>query len=210
MAWDPVWEEIFKEQSWGRYPCEELVRFVALHFYKAPDREKVKLLEVGCGPGGNLWFMAKEGFTTYGIDGSPTAIRQARERLDLESPGWKGDLVVGDIKGLPFEDNFFDAVIDNEAVSCNSLEDAKAIYRELARVTKSKGKMYSRTFASGSWGDNVFSERLKERGYIRFTSFEEMQELVKGFNLIHFEILKRTVENRKHEVKEWIITAEKP
>ena len=25
MAWDPVWENIFSNQSWGKYPGEDLI-----------------------------------------------------------------------------------------------------------------------------------------------------------------------------------------
>jgi tRNA G46 methylase TrmB len=59
LGWDPVWESIFQERDWGKYPGEELIRFVARNFYSFEDRKSVKLLEVGCGTGANLWFMAK-------------------------------------------------------------------------------------------------------------------------------------------------------
>src|SRR5438105_645758 len=91
-SWDPVWEDIFKSQPWGRYPGEDLIRFVARNFYKAPSRSSVRILEVGCGPGANLWYMAREGFSVFGIDGAPTALELARLRLDREVPGWSGEL----------------------------------------------------------------------------------------------------------------------
>ena len=101
MSWDPVWENVFRSQAWGKYPGEDLIRFVARNFYGVPDRSAIRLLEVGCGPGANLWFMAREGFTVYGIDGSQTAIDQARARLDAECPGWKGQLWCGDMGKIP-------------------------------------------------------------------------------------------------------------
>src|ERR1019366_523612 len=80
QGWDPVWEQIFSTREWGKYPPEHVVRFVAGNFYRVPDRKEMCLLEVGCGPGANVWFMAREGFTVSRIDGSATAIKQARER----------------------------------------------------------------------------------------------------------------------------------
>jgi tRNA G46 methylase TrmB len=50
------------QQEWGKYPPEHVIRFVARNFYRVPDRKYVHLLEVGCGPGANVWFMAREGF----------------------------------------------------------------------------------------------------------------------------------------------------
>ena len=83
MAWDPIWERIFRERSqWGRYPPEELVRFVARYYYGSNDRGSVRFLEVGCGPGaGPSWYLAREGYAFCGIDGSGTAVEMARRRF---------------------------------------------------------------------------------------------------------------------------------
>lgn len=133
MVWDPVWKEVFRKQSWGKYPAEDLIRFVARKFYAVPNQPQVKILEVGCGPGGNLWYMAREGFTVYGIDGSKTAIKEAQARLDAEVNDWKGGVIVGDFLYLPHEEDFIDAVIDNEAIYTNSYEDSKQIYKNIYR-----------------------------------------------------------------------------
>jgi ubiquinone/menaquinone biosynthesis C-methylase UbiE len=220
MVWDPVWEEVFKNQAWGKYPTVDIIRFIARNFYRAGNRKNIKLLELGCGPGANLWYMSREGFTVYGIDASQTAIAQAEERLNRECPGWTGELKVGDIVNLPFDDELFDGVIDSEAISCNSYEDAKAIYTEMARVTKKGGKLFSQTFATGCWGDGtgekvghnswIVSEGpLLNKGYARFTDYNEIHNLVSTFSITEIELLTRTIDNRQHEVKEWIICGEK-
>lgn len=220
MAWDPIWEKVFREKDWGKYPGEDFIRFVARNFYRAEDRSKIKILEVGCGTGANLWYMAREGFSVYGIDGSPTAIEKAKKRLDKECPGWKGQLIVGDIGKLTFPDGFFDAVTDCEALSCNSFEDSVAIYKEMARVTRPGGKLFSRTFATGCWGDHtgqnlgrnawlVAEGPLHGVGYVRFTECNDIPELVPDFALTSLEMLSRTEQGRQHEIKEWIILGEK-
>lgn len=220
MAWDEVWEDVFSQQEWGKYPSEEVVRFVARNFYKVPDRKSVKILDLGCGPGAQLWYLAREGFSIYGIDGSKTAIEKARERLDQECPGWTGELKVGDITTLPFSDSFFDAVIDNEVIYANSLEDSRRIYTELARVCKVGGKLYSRTFATGCWGDQtgqkvghnaylVSEGPMFNKGLTRFTEYGEIHQLATGFQINEIDLLVRTVDSRQHEIKEWIILGEK-
>lgn len=222
MAWDPVWEEVFKQQAWGKYPGEELIRFVAKNFYNASDRRKVKLLEVGCGPGANLWYMAREGFSIYGMDGSETAISQARERLDRECPGWSGNLLVGDIGKLPFDDEFFDAVVDCEAIYCNTYEQSKNIYKEMARVSKGGGRLFTRTLATGSWGGDqtgknvgrnawlVSEGHMLHKGYTRYTDYDEIEDMCCGFRIVEVELLTRTIEGRRHEIREWVIVGEKP
>jgi SAM-dependent methyltransferase len=220
VAWDPVWEEVFQQQPWGKYPAEDLIRFVARNFYKAPDRGQIKILEVGCGPGANLWYMAREGFTVYGIDGSQTAVEIAKQRLNNECQGWQGQFAVGDIGSLPFADDVFDAVIDNEAVYANPYEESKKIYLEMARVTKPGGKIFSRTFAAGCWGDKtgekvghnawmVAEGPLFQKGYSRFVDYQEIEDLFRGFRIEQVESIARTMENREHEIKEWIIYGKK-
>ncbi|MBG9940493.1 class I SAM-dependent methyltransferase [Brevibacillus formosus] len=220
MSWDPVWEEVFRQQAWGKYPGEDLIRFIARNFYNAKSRLEVKILEVGCGPGANLWYVAREGFTIYGVDGSKTAIEQAKTRLDSECPGWTGELVVGDINRLPFPDETFDAVIDSEALSCNTFENAALIYSEMARVTKRSGKFFSRTFAKGSWGDEtgekvgydtylVGEGPLLGKGFARFTNYNDIPELIKHFTIQEIQLLSREYLQENKIVKEWVITGEK-
>ena len=218
--WDAVWEDIFRSREWGKYPSEDLIRFVARHFYQVADRSSVRLLEVGCGPGANLWYLAREGFSFVGIDGSETAIGKAEKRLDDECPGWRarGELRVGDIVKLPFANAAFDAVIDNEAISCNNFDASCAMYAEISRVLKPGGRMYSRTFAEGSWGDGSgeslghgawhFADGpLAGKGLCRFTAEEDIPVLAKSMQLQNVEMLRWTTENQKHEIREWLITA---
>ncbi|GIO07335.1 hypothetical protein J31TS6_33630 [Brevibacillus reuszeri] len=220
MAWDSQWEEIFKQKAWGKYPGEDVIRFVARNFYHADVRSEIKILEVGCGTGANLWFMAYEGFSVYGIDGSETAIKIANKRLNDDLKTWKGDLMVGDITDISYPEGFFDAVIDVGAVCCNSFENAKVIYDEMARVTKKGGKIFSRTFATGSWGEGtgekvghnaylVKEGPLTNTGYNRFTDYSEIQSLIQGFKITEIELQSRTFEHLKREFKEWVIVGEK-
>ncbi len=220
--WDPEWEKVFKRQAWGKYPAEDLIRFVARNFYKADKRDTVRILEVGCGPGANLWYVAREDFSFCGIDGSSTAIQQAEARLDDEVPGWRarGSFHVGDIESLPFPAEQFDAVIDNECVYCNNFEASVRIYGEMARVSKPGGRVFSRTFATGSWGDGtgtltgrnywLCSEGpLQGKGASRFTAPEEVPELIRGFAIDSIEILSRTEEDRSRTISELLILGTK-
>jgi hypothetical protein len=62
-SWDPTWEQVFRVRDWARYPQEELIRFVAVNFYSAAERKKIKILDAGCGTGAGVWFIAREGFS---------------------------------------------------------------------------------------------------------------------------------------------------
>lgn len=150
--WDPVWEKIFSNREWGGYPEIPVVRFIAENFYSLTrkNRSKIKILDLGCGTGNHVWYLAREGFRVYGIDGSKTAIKFAEKRLAQEK--LKAELVVGDIIRLPYENNFFDAVIDSAAIQHNCLQNIGVIIREVFRVLKQKGRIFSTLVAKDeSW-----------------------------------------------------------
>lgn len=220
MVWDKVWETIHQTREWGKYPGEDLIRFVARSLFSIPNRSKVKILEVGFGTGANLWFLAREGFSVYGVEGSKTAHSKAQEKLDREVPGWTGKLVHGDFLKLPFDSEFFDAVIDVGAITTNSYDDSKEIYSQIHRVLKKNGKLFSRTFATGSYGDGSGQEvghrayivdegPVLDEGFNRFTDLWEVKDLIGNLELVNIEMITRTMENMKKEVKELIIIAEK-
>ncbi len=80
-TFDKIWEEIHQEVEWGgKYPSEEVIRFIARNYYGA-DRENTKILDLGCGTGAVTWFLAREGFDTMGVDGSSVAIEKARKLM---------------------------------------------------------------------------------------------------------------------------------
>jgi len=225
MAWDPVWEQVFSSQAWGRYPGEDIIRFVAKNFFNVSHRASVRFLEVGFGTGSNLWFLAREGFQANGIEGSRRAEAIARERLDNDCPGWNrapqcGELIVGDMMSLDWEDETFDACIDSEAVYCNDFEDSCQIYKEMYRVTKPGGKLFVRTFATGCYGDGLGdavginryianSGPLAGKGPSRFTSKEEIGKLLGPWRVKDSYLITRSLDSDYKEVREWIVFAEK-
>ena len=51
-TFDKQWNEVHETRNWGRYPAEELVRFMARNF-PAAQRPKTRVLDLGCGTGAN-------------------------------------------------------------------------------------------------------------------------------------------------------------
>jgi SAM-dependent methyltransferase len=217
MTWDAVWESIFSSRPWGQYPAEVLIRFMARNFYNL-NRSEIKVLELGCGPGANLWYLAREGFTVYGVDGSPTAINLCLDRLNSETPGWQGEVVLSDVTHLPFQDDFFHVVIDNQCVSCLKWEEAIKTYKEAGRVLRPKGRIFIRTFADGCVGEGTgqsmgqFSWQcaegpLKDKGLVRFSAKDHLSQLLSptDFQLVSVEQIHWSLDNMQAWVKEWIL-----
>jgi len=221
MSWDPVWEQIFSSRPWGRYPPEEVVRFVARSFYRVTDRASVRVLEIGCGPGSGVsWFVAREGFSLCGIDGSPTAIEKSRARFATD--GLSGEFVCGDVTRLPWPEASFDAVLDVGCLTCNTEDETARIVTEVHRVLKPGGLHFSLTPRSGCWGDgtghrlddttrfDVQEGPFKGLGKTRFATEESLRHLYTAFAELVLEDLTATAENRTREVTHWILTCRKP
>jgi ubiquinone/menaquinone biosynthesis C-methylase UbiE len=112
-----VWKEIYNNnQQINKYPFESVVKFIFKNYGKLTkeDRKKIKVLEVGCGTGNNIWFLAEEGFDVYGIDISPKAIELSKNMLTKK--GLSASLYVSSFTELPFENNYFDIIIDRLAI----------------------------------------------------------------------------------------------
>src|SRR5262245_50522633 len=80
--------------SLRRYPNDEMMRFLGRHFFSyskcdsffhfmRPERQHIRILEVGCGGGSNLWAIAKEGFSAYGMDVAPEALSLCNQMLSM-------------------------------------------------------------------------------------------------------------------------------
>jgi ubiquinone/menaquinone biosynthesis C-methylase UbiE len=201
-SWNKIWEKVFQTHEWGKYPPEELIRFIAKNFYKTPDREAIRILDLGCGTGACTWYLAREGFSAYGMDGSKTAIEKARQRFREDH--LKGEFIVGDFIRIPFQDKFFDSVIDVCSIQHNRPRFAKEVASEVYRVTKPGGKLFSMLTATGTWKRPSVGQ-----GYVHHYKLSEVKRLFKNFKVLGIEKSERTYNNRKKKVIHWVVSGEK-
>ena len=216
--WNSGWDNVFKNNKWGKYPGEELVRFISRKFYNVPKRKDIKILELGCGTGANIWYLAREGFSVTGIDGSATAIEIAKKRMLKNNLDVK--FFYADIMKLPFDNESFDCVVDVECIYANSLEDTKIILNEVYRVLKNGGCFYSKTFATGMTGEETAIKLdgenftylempdgplRKDYGIIRLTDESEIAQLYSDFSNLQYDYITRSDLNRTKYIKEWIV-----
>jgi ubiquinone/menaquinone biosynthesis C-methylase UbiE len=131
-------------RSQRSYPNEALIQFLASRYFRLPleERGQIRILEVGAGSGANLWMIAKEGFDTYGIDSSQAGLDLAKHHLQTK---WNvsATLVTASFTSLPFDDNFFDAVVDVVSLQHLCLADTPAAFREIHRTLKRDGTFFS-------------------------------------------------------------------
>lgn len=137
-------EERYKKYGPGsqrNYPNQEFVRFISRNYFKIPfeERKAIKVLEIGVGAAGNLWFVAKEGFDAYGLDEAETGVKLGHEVL--AKWGTEANLFVGDMRHLPFDDGMFDVIYD--VASLQHVSDKAQVLKEVYRCLKPGGRFYS-------------------------------------------------------------------
>jgi ubiquinone/menaquinone biosynthesis C-methylase UbiE len=164
------------------------VRFVFRHAPRDRARADVRVLEVGCGTGSNLWFAAREGFAVAGVDASVSAINAAQRRFDADK--LSGEFHVADFTRLPFEDGCFDLVVDRCALTCCDRFAVQCAAAEIARVLKPGGRFFfnpysdqhsSFTRAEASTDglvEKITTGTLTGVGHIRFYGRQEITELL--------------------------------
>lgn len=130
-------------------------------------RQEISILELGCGAGNNVWFMAAEGFKASGIDMSVSAISYALDRF--KKNGLQAELVVGDIVSLPWPDEKFDIVLDRGAITQNNHKNIKRILRESFRVLKPSGVFLGFTLKGMNHPERLFGEEVAYHTYDNFT-----------------------------------------
>jgi SAM-dependent methyltransferase len=218
-SWDPVWDQVFSSQEWGKYPPEHVIRFVARNWYKAPDRKAIRLLDLGCGPGACTWYMAREGFSVSAIDGSAKAIELLQGRLSSE--GLSADGRVGDYTELPWPEGTFDAVVENFTFCHNPFGNAKQAAQEVRRVLKPGGCFLSANFTNRSWGygsgcavepggfAGLTEGPCAGKGYCLLMSRKQVDELYRDFSEVSVETISWSAGNMAHTVESWVVTCRK-
>lgn len=102
------WEKIFKSREWGNYPDISLIRYLSRSGIFAPVAKTRRALELGSGPGANLGLLAKSNFNIWCVDGSETAIAQAKSRLNTEGHlSNLKDATCGQLTEIDYPESFF-------------------------------------------------------------------------------------------------------
>ncbi len=133
------------------YPSEQLIQFVAGRYgaLSSVERAQVKILEVGCGSGRNLWMLAKEGFAVYGVDASVAALPVARAHL-RNKWGVAARLAAASFSCLPFAEGYFDAICDVVSLQHTSIEGSRKALTDSCRCLKPGGYFFSYRLSDAS------------------------------------------------------------
>lgn len=117
------------------------------------DKERGRVLDLGCSPGHNTMILAKLGFDVTGIDLNELYLEKYNRKWFSQF-----DLVISDVekKRLPFDDNTFNYVIFTEVLEHIAVTSPIVILKDIHRVLKPGGILYLSTPNVANWS-NVLS-----------------------------------------------------
>jgi ubiquinone/menaquinone biosynthesis C-methylase UbiE len=205
------WNQILQEKRYSpEEPDELVISFVALLKRK---KKMGRVLDLGCGAGRHLIYIAKQGFEAHGIDLSETGINSTKCRL--KSQNLEAQIVKCHMNYLPYIDSCFDAVICLHTIYHQRLKGMQETISEIHRILKKKSFLLvnflsKRTYRYGKGEkveDNTFvdQEGIEKGVPHHFTDEEEIRHLFKDFHIIKVKLWEREIEGKLSS--RWILTA---
>lgn len=186
------WDQILQRKDYRpTSPDEIVVNFVSI----IEKRNAKKVLDLGCGAGRHVNYLAKNGFEAFGVDISETGLKLTKKRL--RKVKLEAAMVKSDMKFLPFIGSCFDAAVCVNTIYHQRLKEIKEAVSELHRVLKKKGLLLTNFHSkrSGKYGkgveveENTFAgETGPEKGVLHhFVDENEIHKLFKDFRLVDLE-----------------------
>lgn len=193
-------------------PDEKVVNIVKL----LRRRKALKVLDLGCGAGRHVVYMASQGFETHGVDISKTGLRKSKERLKERS--LKAFLVKCDMKWLPFTDSYFDIIICLNTIYHQTLKGIEQTTSEVYRILKKEGLFLVNFHSKRShrYGEGIkieentfIDEKGPEKGVLHhFVDEEELKRLFQNFRILEKRLNEQKVKG--YLKSRWEVLAEKP
>jgi len=184
------WDKIYLEKGVVQKGVLPLVEEASLLFKR---EGVVRVLDLGCGTGRHLAYFAGMGFTVYGVDVSEKALEMAKDFLSSE--GFSGVVLKkADMRSLPYEDNFFDAVVATWVINHALMKDIAVAVREIRRVLNSGGFVVLKNLSVNDYnfgvrpelepGTFLGDEEGEEDVPHHFFTEKELRSLFSGFKVV--------------------------
>ena len=181
-----------------------LFRPTIYKFLRFAKHLKLQGKVLDCGAGGNrppIALFSKHGYESYGLDNSQAEIKKAKEFIDKYRI--EVELAEGDMRDIPFDDEFFECVFSYNASIHLTKKDTEKAVNEMLRVLK-KGGILCMNFL---WYDKVDPMLGEEKNPGEFWNKEHGEETVHSFfTEEEVEILlkgTKTIYREKIQMKVW-------
>ena len=192
--WNTSFAHQIKQGAYNTAPVEAIVRSVAHHFrakeFTKEDCRKLKFLEVGCGAGANLGWLAEQGVRISGIDISQEALSLCHKVLKHKGLGKNIDILThGSASDIACPDEHFDGIIESCVFQHLPSDLRVKAFSEVVRLLKPGGlfigHMLNRKHTT--YKKHVYKMNQKEPGTL-FLNRENIKEKInlEDIGLTHF------------------------
>jgi SAM-dependent methyltransferase len=232
QQWEKEWDEFYANGTdiiWN--PSESVVRFINSTI-KKEGKKVERIIDIGCGNGRHIIYLAKEGFYTCGIDisqksldiaakGLSETIALSREGIsDIFSISAATELKKGCVTAIPYSDEYFDVVICFGVLDHLFFDDIETAIAEIDRVLKPEGLVFlslrSTRDTDCGRGDEVEHNTFMINGNIEeelpqhFFDVVEIKDMLVDFSLKYIECEERLYGDfLSYIYSRWVVVAEK-
>ena len=150
-------------------------------YQNAPNKEKLKILDIGTGPGFFSIILSQDGHDVTGIDCTPGMLDGARKNAD--AVGVKPRFLAMDCHELEFEENTFDLIVTRNVTW--TLYDPVKAYMEWKRVLRPGARML---IFDANWYMHFFDNNIKKNfdaGVLEYR--EKYGKFPEGFSMYLIE-----------------------
>ena len=152
---ESYWTRRADSFAYGQFTDDNEKRWMGVITREFPDRDNLKILDIGTGPGFFAINLAKRGYDVTAVDYTPAMLEEAKKNA-----GEYRDKICFqqmDAQNLAFPDETFDVVVSRNLTW--NLENPQKAYREWHRVLKMGGVMLN--FDAG-WYEYLFDDKKAE------------------------------------------------
>ncbi|MGI8552507.1 MAG: class I SAM-dependent methyltransferase [Dehalococcoidia bacterium] len=141
----PTWNELYASGFTVTEPYPWVVQSRAALVAAGAHR----VLDLGCGRGRHLVWLAREGLEAWGTDSSPIGVQGSR--LWLEHESLPACVALADMRSLPFATAAFDAVISIHVLYHASRRGMQTALAAVARVLRPGGIFVATFLTTRAW-----------------------------------------------------------
>lgn len=182
------WNNI--EDNFWQEPADDIYYF--LRRWKKEGYSQI--LDLGCGIGRHSILFSENGFSVTGYDLSESGLNKLN--LYAKDKGFQIKTVLGDIRYLPFVNEYFDCIIAYHSMYHTDTPGMECVIKEIERVMKKNGEIYASFISKNTYSysapeckkvDENVRLKKEEDGNILphyFVDYKDIKLLLSNFEII--------------------------
>ena len=182
------WNNI--EDNFWQDPADDIYYF--LRRWKKEGYSQI--LDLGCGIGRHSILFSENGFSVTGYDLSESGLNKLN--LYAKDKGLQIKTVLGDIRYLPFVNEYFDCIIAYHSMYHTDTPGMECVIKEIERVMKKNGEIYASFISKNTYSysapeckkvDENVRLKKEEDGNILphyFVDYKDIKLLLSNFEII--------------------------